>query len=114
MFLTEEEARGEGDKKKLGVKEMWYRLQIVAKKRERNQKGVWKNKKRRMTHKVKVNDNQLRSRSNSQEEVKVKKKVIPDEVISVLLFLTHPIVSWSRCSGRKNKLSQSYQDIASR
>ena len=26
MFLTEEEAGGERDKKKLGVKEMWYRL----------------------------------------------------------------------------------------
>ena len=59
MFLTEEEARSERDKKKLGVKETWYRLRILTKKRERNQKGFWK--KRRMTHKVKVNEDQLQS-----------------------------------------------------
>ena len=59
MFLTEEEARSERDQQKLGVKETWYRLQIVTKKRERNQKGFWK--KRRMMHKVKVNEDQLQS-----------------------------------------------------
>ena len=58
----------------------------MTKKKERNQKGFWKN--RRMTHKVKVNKDQLQSRTNPQEEVKVKKKVIPDEVISVL-FVPH-------------------------
>merc|ERR1712081_35640 len=70
--------------KKLGVKETWYRLPIVTKKKERNQKGFWKKKKRRMTHEVKVKENQLQSQSNPQEEVKVKTKLIPDEVISVL------------------------------
>ena len=90
MFLTEEEARSERDKKKLGVKETWYRLQIVTKKRERNQKGFWKKKKRRKTHEVKVNDNQLQSQSNPQEEVKVKTKVIPYEVISVLFIPCTP------------------------
>ena len=57
------------------MRETWYRLRIVTKKRERNQKGFWK--KRRMTHKVKVNEDQLQSQSHPQEEVKGK-KVIPD------------------------------------
>ena len=73
----------------MGVRETWYRLLIVTKKKERNQKGFWK-KKRRMTHQVKVNEDQLQSRSNQQEEVKVKKKVIPDEVISVLFIPRTP------------------------
>ena len=90
MFLTEEEARSERDKKKLGVKEMWYRLPIVTKKKERNQKGFWKKKKRRMTHEEKVKENQLQSQSSPQEEVKVKTKVIPDEVISVLFVPRTP------------------------
>ena len=86
MILTEEEAGSERDKKKLGVREMWYRLPIVIKKKERNQKGFWKKRKRRMAHEVKVKENQLQSQTSPPEEVKVKKKVIPDEVISVFFI----------------------------
>ena len=49
MFIPEEEARAEWDKEKMGVKEMWNRLPKVTKKKERNQKGFWK--KRRKPHK---------------------------------------------------------------
>ena len=39
IFLTEEEARARRDKKKLEVKEMWYRHPLVKRRRQRNQKG---------------------------------------------------------------------------
>ena len=41
MLLTEEEARAGRDKKKLGVKEMWYRLPIVTRKKEIHKKEFW-------------------------------------------------------------------------
>merc|ERR1712081_132706 len=76
MFLTEEEARSERGKKKLGVKEMWYRLPIVTKKKERNQKGFWKKKRRKTSHEVKVKENQRQCPPDPQQEVKVKKVIL--------------------------------------
>ena len=75
----------------------------MTKKRERNQKGFWKKKKRRMTHEVKVKENQLQSQSNPQEEVKVKTKVIPDEVISVLFVPCTPLRELAKMLRRDEK-----------
>ena len=87
MFLTEEEARARRDKKKFGMKEIWYRLLIVTKRREvrRNQKGFWKKKKEKTTSKVKVNESDSATPVSPQPKVIVNsEKVIPDEFILVL------------------------------
>ena len=41
MFQTEEEARGKRDKKKLGIKEIWFRLQVVKNKKELKKRTPW-------------------------------------------------------------------------
>merc|ERR1711954_42201 len=77
MFLTEEEARSERDKKKLGVREMWHRLPIVIKKKERNQKGFWKKEKRKMKRimkRTKIKKTKKKMKKKKKKKKKTNKK----------------------------------------
>ena len=48
MFQTKEEARKKRDKKKLGIKEIWFPLQVVKKKKELKKRTPWIHRSQRM------------------------------------------------------------------
>ena len=94
MFQTEEEASEKRDKKKLAVRETWYRLQIVKKKKElRKKKFPWthSSQKKRQTNPPPPPEPQPPPTPPiSGIQPLGSKKVIPEEVISVLFVPRTP------------------------